>query len=179
MMKPLHRLPALLFALAFVVPMAAQTPAGNGAEREEYWAVTGDDIIERARRVLQMKPDNAPIWHSGMVNANHWLVQFELAFLEAAGPEVVRNRAAGLRRLNELRDQARQRGILTDGAGKTLEVLISLVEANAELAADRDRLAGELDEERQEHLETLDKLAALRDIEQQLDQRPEDDGEEP
>lgn len=178
-MKPFDILIALLLALAAWNTAAAQSPADQADDPRAFHVVTAEEIAERARRVLNMDPDTALIWHSGMVNADNWLVQLELALMEAAGPEDVRKPDDGVKRLRDLLEQGRRQGRLSSGAELTLEVVITLINDKAVLGAKRDMLRQRLEEERQAHLETLEKLAALRDIEQQLDQRETDNGGEP
>lgn len=172
MVKPLlHRytVTALLLAgMAFALPGAswAQQGAGNGEER-----ISSDEVIERTGRALRVGPDSAETWVEGLAGVDAPRARLEHALLQAIGPLPVRNRQAGLERLREMLDDEIGRGAFDTEAAKTLRVLISLIGANTALAAENERLRAALRDERETHQQTLDKLAALRDIEDQLEAR--------
>jgi hypothetical protein len=65
---------------------------------------------------------------------------------------------------------------VTAGARETLAVIVSLIRRQVSLARQRDRATRALDEEREAHRQTLDKLDALRAIDRQLDERENNGG---
>lgn len=157
----------LLAGMSFTVPGAwAQQGASNSEER-----ISSDEVIERTARALRVSPDSAETWLEGLAGVNDPRARLEHALLQAIGPVPVRNRLAGLERLREMFDDEIRRGAFDAEAAKTLRVIISLIGANTALAGENERLREALRDERETHQQTLDKLAALRDIEDQLEAR--------
>lgn len=159
---------AVLFAgVLFAFPGAwAQQGANSGEER-----ISSDEVIERTARALRVSPDSAETWLDGIIGVDDPHARLEHALLEAIGPVPVRNRQGGLESLRDMLDDQNKRIALEAQAANTLRVIISLIGANTALAAENERLRAALRDERETHQQTLDKLAALRDIEDQLEAR--------
>lgn len=158
----------VLFAgmsLASPTPLAQQG-AGSGEER-----ISSNEVIERTGRALRVSPDSAETWLEGLTGVDAPRARLEHALLEAIGPVPVRDRQSGLDRLREMLDDPSKRATLDAEAANTIRVIISLIGANTALAAENHRLRGALRDERETHQQTLDKLAALREIEEQLEAR--------
>jgi len=123
-------------------------------------------------RVLRVNPETAGIWLAGVENLETWSARLEHALLEALGPAEMREAGAGLESLRILLEEAP-----TESARETLAVIVDLIEHQVSLAIERDRVARELEAERQAHRKTTDKPNALRQIDHQLDERENNGGQ--
>lgn len=166
-------LAAMLAAVALASPGAAQTDNTPGSE-----AVDAGDIIGRVERVLRMDADNARLWHTGLAHVDDWTGQLERALLEILGPDDLRDPERGLEQLEQLADAEPDASGLDDTAATALAVVTRLLAQQIEADRERQRMARALQGERAAHLRTLEKLAALREIDEEIEARDRqaDDG---
>lgn len=165
-MTRFSRLPVLLAILLITTP--------GQAVQDEIQAV---DIMDRVDRVLRVGPDTAATWHAGLANLEAWPARLERALLETLGPRELRNVEDGLQMLETLRDSPPADHHITDHARRTLSVIVELIKRIATMEAQRNRSNSALEQEREAHRQTLEKLNALREIDHQLDEREDNGGQ--
>ncbi len=180
-MKPLipfvSLLAALLVAFGAPAPLAAQTDNTDPAE-----AVEADDIIGRVDRVLRVDADNARIWYAGVAQVDDWTGRLERSLLEILGPDDLRDPQRGLERLERLAEVAPNDRPLEGEAATTLVVVTRLLAQTVDAKRERRRMTRALQSEREAHLRTLEKLAALREIDEEIearDRKNDEGGQEP
>lgn len=164
-MTRLSRIAALLAILLITTP-------GQATQDE----IQGVDIIDRVARVLRVSPETATTWHAGVASLEAWPARLERALLETLGPRGLRNVESGLQTLETLRDAPPADHRITEDARRTLSVIIELIDRIATVEAQRNQSDSALEQEREAHRQTMDKLNALREIDHQLDER-DDNGE--
>lgn len=160
----------LLATLLGTAPAFAQDRDDDDSSAQ----ITSSDIIERAGHALRLSADSARTWHSGLVHLGDWHARLERALLEALGPEDLRRGQTTAADLHQLLEQTPPESPLTDSGRASLELLAELIERLETLEASVRRLGEALDQERAAHQETQEKLAALRQIETEIEQRDND-----
>lgn len=138
--------------------------------------IDGADIIDRVDRVLRVSPATARTWHAGVAGLDAWPARLEQALLETLGPAELREAEAGLQTLRALLEEESPDTPVTDSGRETLAVIVELVGRQVSLARERNQSVRALEAEREAHRQTTEKLNALRDIDQQLDERQDNGG---
>lgn len=164
-MTRLYQTLALVTALLFT----AMAPAAPDD-------IDGGEIIDRVSRVLRVSPETAQTWHAGVASLDTWPARLERALLETLGPQPLRNPDRALRTLENLAVEHATGVRISDEARETLTVIVQLIDRVHSHAREHARAAQALEEEREAHRETLDKLKALRAIDHQIDERQDNGG---
>lgn len=142
--------------------------------------VTATDIVVRVERALRADDANARTWHAGLTHADHWSARLERSLLEILGPPDIHNPDRALEQLEQLAEELPNERLLEQHARSALRIVTELLTRLTDSDHERQRLAQALDREREAHLRTLEKLAALREIDEELEARErEPDGEGP
>ncbi len=157
----------LLAGLMALASAQAEPPTRLAGEAH---VISAADLLDRAHRVLRVSEENAQTWYAGLERLDAWPASLERALLEALGPDSVRSPEFGLGPLRALLNETPDSVRLAPEAHQLLTVLISLLESQPTLAQRSEDLAAALERERQAHLETLNKLAALREIDEHIEQ---------
>ncbi len=165
------RILVLLLAVLLNVTPAFAEDVSHDASSEQ---ITCNDIIELAARPLRVSADNARTWHAGVIHLDDWQAQLERTLLEALGPEELRQGRSAADDLKALIEHSEAPRPLTVSGRETLELLSALIERLETLEARAQQNEQALERERAAHQGTQEKLAALRKIEVEMDQR--DDG---
>jgi len=169
-MKCSPRTPAVVIACVIVLLLAVDLQAAADE-------IDSADIINRVERVQRVSAETAATWYAGVSNLDAWLAQLEQALLKTLGPGKLRDARSGLQMLETLlENRPAENTRITDDALETLSVVTELVRRSISAEEQRDRVASELERERKAHQQTLEKLRALREIDQQLDERKDSDG---
>ncbi|RFF28854.1 MULTISPECIES: hypothetical protein [unclassified Wenzhouxiangella] len=159
-----------LVTVLILAGVALSAGARSGGERNDD-AITPTDIVVRVDRALRVDDSNAHTWYAGLTHAEDWTARLERSLLEILGPAEIRNANRALERLEQLaRDMPTDRR-LEQGTSTTLKVITELLARQINSNRDRQKLSRALDTEREAHLRTLEKLAALREIDEELDGR--------
>lgn len=133
--------------------------------------ITSSDLLDRADRALRVSKESARTWHAGLAHLESWPATLEKALLEALRPDSVPSRELGLDYLVEILDASPDPSRLSPDARQILTLIVSLLERQKSLTEQSERLAEALEQERLAHLDTLTKLAALREIDDQIEER--------
>ncbi|WP_376697291.1 hypothetical protein [Wenzhouxiangella sp. EGI_FJ10305] len=161
--------------LAGIALSAGARPDGEGNDD----AITPTDIVVRVDRALRIDDTNAHTWYAGLTHIEDWTARLERSLLEILGPAEIRNADRALEGLEQLAQDTPTDRRLEQGTSTTLKVITELLARQIDSNRDRQRLSRALDTEREAHLRTLEKLAALREIDEELEERDrEPDSEE-
>lgn len=159
-----------LVAVMILAGVALSAGAQSDGERNDE-AITPTDIVVRVDRALRVDDTNAHTWYAGLTHVEEWTAQLERSLLEILGPAEIRNADRALERLDRLAQDMPTDRHVERGANTTLKVITELLSRQTDSNRDRQRLSRALDTERKAHLRTLEKLAALREIDEELDGR--------
>lgn len=158
--------------IAFIIGFWFNVDARAGQDE-----IGSADIINRVERVQRVGAETAATWYAGVSNLDAWLAQLEQALLITLGPARLRDPQAGLQTLETLlKTQPADSTRITEDGLETLAVVTALIRRVVTAEEQRDRAASELKLEREAHQQTLEKLRALREIDQQLDERKDNKG---
>lgn len=170
-------LPRHVLALILAGAASLASAQSDGETIDE--AITAADIIVRVERALRADDTNAHTWYAGLTHADHWTARLERALLEILGPAEIHDADRALEQLEQLAKELPNDRPLEHNARSALRVVTELLTRLTDSDRERQELSQALDRERRAHLRTLEKLAALREIDEELDarEREPDDGE--
>lgn len=171
------RFPRTMLLAGLMAFATAQADSLTSPTRPDY-VISSAGLLDRAHRVLRVSQENARTWYAGLANLNDWPALLERSLLEALGPDSVRSRELGLGPLRKLLEEPTDSIQLSPEARQILTLLVHLLERQTALTQRSEELAEALERERLAHLETLKKLAALREIDDQIEQRDSADDSE-
>lgn len=162
----ISRLGLALILSAAAVSAGAQPDRGTMDD-----TVTAGDIAVRVERALRADDANARTWYAGLTHLDHWTARLERSLLEILGPAEIQDPDHALEQLERLARGLPDNRRLEPGARTTLRVVTDLLARLTDSSRERQQLSQALAREREAHLRTLEKLAALREIDEELDAR--------
>lgn len=136
--------------------------------------VTVETVLSWIERYQRIDAENAELLRQSLDRRADRVARLELALLEIHAPSPVGEPMRGLERLNVLVDAAEDAsnaGWVTADAKRMLVLFLDQAQTIQSLRQQSEANAGRLERERRAHLDTLEKLDALRSIERDLEQR--------
>ncbi len=155
--------------MGFVIAIGSGMTARSGMAADEHDGkrIEAGDVLLRIQRAGKMGPDNAQLWRAGLEAMEHPFAILEIALFEIYGPGPVREPRSGLERLQWLKQ--RHSSALAPEARQLLSVLGAHISEQLLLEERQELLSRVLEQERQAHQETREKLESLRQIDRQLE----------
>lgn len=160
----------LILAVALVVSACGMIPERQDSQRRTVADVTLDagEIVVEAERVARLSDEQAQKRHDRLHPADDGDDHVRLLLLELYGPASVRDPSGARTRLAGLLSVDKQ---FRHESGRAMLALVSDYEERVQTLQTRmGRLAGVLAEEQAAHAETYEKLEALRQIEEAMDE---------
>ena len=133
--------------------------------------VTVETVLSWIERYQRIDAENAELLRQSLDRRADRVARLELALLEIHAPAPVAEPMRGLERLNVLVDAADDALWVTSDAKRMLVLFLDQAQTIQSLRQQSEANAGRLERERRAHLDTLEKLDALRSIERDLEQR--------
>ena len=136
--------------------------------------ITVETVLNWIERYRRIDAENAELLRQSLDQRADRVARLELAVLEIHAPAPVAEPVRGLERLNVLLEAPDDRsgsGWITAEAERMLVLFFDQAQAIQTLEQQVEVNAGRLERERRAHLDTLEKLDALRSIERDLEQR--------
>ena len=136
--------------------------------------VTIETVLSWIERYQRIDAENAELLRQSLDLRADRVARLELALLEIYAPSPVAEPMRGLERLNVLVDAAEDAsdaGWVTADVKRMLVLFLDQAQTIQSLRQQSEANAGRLERERRAHLDTLEKLDALRSIERDLEQR--------
>lgn len=164
------RCPPSILMAGLLILATAQLQSQEPDYRSDE-VISGSDLLDRTDRALRVSDESARTWHAGLTHLDTWPATLEKALLEALRPDSIDSRELGVDYLVEILDASPDPSRLSPDARRILTLMVSLLERQEELSEQSEALAEALEQERLAHLETLTKLAALREIDVQIEER--------
>ena len=166
-----QRLILIAFCAGWLSGLPAQSvePAPETAD-----SITVDTVLGWIERYQRIDADNAELLRQSLDRRADRVARLELAVLEIYAPLPVAAPARGLERLGVLLDTPDDpagSAWITLEAQRMLALFLNQLQSVQSFQQQADVSADRLERERRAHLDTLEKLDALRSIERDLEQR--------
>lgn len=136
--------------------------------------ISVDTVLSWIERYQRIDAENAELLRQSLDRRADRVARLELALLEIHAPSPVAEPVRGLERLKvlvDVEDDLSSSGWITPDAERMLVLFLDQAQTIQTLRQQADASAGRLERERRAHLDTLEKLDALRSIERDLEQR--------